>query len=227
MKYQGELALEEEVLQQLEEQGYERVNINSHEQLVQNFRAILNERNKENLNNTPLSDAEFSRLMVDISDKSVFESAMQLRDSYTLERDDESKVYLYFLNTDHWCQNKFQVTHQVSVEDQFKGRYDVTILINGLPLVQIELKRSGIAITQAFNQIERYRKHNYRGLFRFIQLFVVSNKKETRYYANSDKEIFKSFMFYWSDAQNRRINNLKEFIETFLDRCRIAKMISR
>ena len=227
MKYQGELALEEEVLQQLESQGYERVNINSHEQLVQNFRAILNERNKENLNNTPLSDAEFSRLMVDISDKSVFESAMQLRDSYTLERDDESKVYLYFLNTDHWCQNKFQVTHQVSVEDQFKGRYDVTILINGLPLVQIELKRSGIAITQAFNQIERYRKHNYRGLFRFIQLFVVSNKKETRYYANSDKEIFKSFMFYWSDAQNRRINNLKEFIETFLNRCRIAKMISR
>ena len=69
------------------------------------------------------------------------------------------------------------MTHQVSVEDQFKGRYDVTILINGLPLVQIELKRSGIAITQAFNQIERYRKHNYRGLFRFIQLFVVSNKK--------------------------------------------------
>ncbi|TBW80376.1 type I restriction endonuclease, partial [Staphylococcus hominis] len=118
--------------------------------------------------NTPLSDAEFSRLMVDISDKSVFESAMQLRDSYALERDDETKVYLYFFDTDHWCQNKFQVTHQVSVEDQFKGRYDVTILINGLPLVQIELKRSGIAITQAFNQIERYRKHNYRGLFRFI-----------------------------------------------------------
>lgn len=103
----------------------------------------------------------------------------------------------------------------------------MTLLINGLPLVQIELKRSGIAITQAFNQIERYRKHNYRGLFRFIQLFVVSNKKETRYYANSDKEIFKSFMFYWSDKDNRRINNLKEFIQDFLDRCRVAKMISR
>ncbi|MDU6092873.1 MAG: HsdR family type I site-specific deoxyribonuclease, partial [Staphylococcus lugdunensis] len=82
-------------------------------------------------------------------------------------------------------------------------------------------------ISQAFNQIERYRKHNYRGLFRFIQLFVVSNKKETRYYANSDKEIFKSLMFYWSDKDNRRINNLKEFIQEFLDRCRIAKMISR
>lgn len=227
MSYQGELALENEVIKQLESQGYERVILRNHDQLVNNFRQILNERTMDKLNNKPLSDTEFARLMTDISDKSVFESAMQLRDSYTLERDDESKVYLYFLDTEHWCQNKFQVTNQVSVDDKYKGRYDVTILINGLPLVQIELKRSGIAITQAFNQIERYRKHNYRGLFRFIQLFVVSNKKETRYYANSDKEIFKSFMFYWSDKDNRRINNLKEFIQDFLDRCRVAKMISR
>ncbi|MEL3745530.1 type I restriction endonuclease subunit R [Staphylococcus borealis] len=227
MSYQGELALENEVIKQLESQGYERVILRDHDQLVNNFRQILNARNMDKLNNKPLSDTEFTRLMTDISDKSVFESAMQLRDSYTLERDDESKVYLYFLDTEHWCQNKFQVTNQVSVDDKYKGRYDVTILINGLPLVQIELKRSGIAITQAFNQIERYRKHNYRGLFRFIQLFVVSNKKETRYYANSDKEIFKSFMFYWSDKDNRRINNLKEFIQDFLDRCRVAKMISR
>ncbi|MDT0705563.1 type I restriction endonuclease subunit R [Staphylococcus haemolyticus] len=227
MSYQGELALENEVIKQLESQGYERVILRDHDQLVNNFRQILNERNMDKLNNKPLTDTEFARLMTDISDKSVFESAMQLRDSYTLERDDESKVYLYFLDTEHWCQNKFQVTNQVSVDDKYKGRYDVTLLINGLPLVQIELKRSGIAITQAFNQIERYRKHNYRGLFRFIQLFVVSNKKETRYYANSDKEIFKSFMFYWSDKDNRRINNLKEFIQEFLDRCRVAKMISR
>ncbi|MCI2773905.1 type I restriction endonuclease subunit R [Staphylococcus petrasii] len=227
MSYQGELALENDVLKQLESQGYERVILRDHDQLVENFRQILNERNMERLNHKPLTDTEFARLMTDISDKSVFESAMQLRDSYTLERDDETKVYLYFLNTEHWCQNKFQVTNQVTVDDKYKGRYDVTILINGLPLVQIELKRSGIAITQAFNQIERYRKHNYRGLFRFIQLFVVSNKKETRYYANSDKKIYKSFMFYWSDKDNRRINNLKEFIQDFLDRCRIAKMISR
>lgn len=227
MSYQGELALENDVIKQLESQGYERIILRNHEQLVENFRQILNERNKENLKNRPLSDTEFARLMTDISDKSVFDSAMQLRDSYTLERDDESKVYLYFLDTEHWCQNKFQVMNQVTVDDKYKARYDVTLLINGLPLVQIELKRSGIAISQAFNQIERYRKHNYRGLFRFIQLFVVSNKKETRYYANSDKEIFKSLMFYWSDKDNRRINNLKEFIQEFLDRCRIAKMISR
>ncbi|MDU6597288.1 MAG: HsdR family type I site-specific deoxyribonuclease, partial [Veillonella sp.] len=103
----------------------------------------------------------------------------------------------------------------------------MTILINGLPLVQIELKRSGVAITEAFNQIERYRRQNYTGLFRYIQLFVVSNKMETRYYANSDREIFKGQMFYWSNEQNERINYLKDFIEDFLEPCHIAKMISR
>lgn len=101
MSYQGELALENEVIKQLESQGYERVILRNHDQLVNNFRQILNERNMDKLNNKPLTDTEFARLMTDISDKSVFESAMQLRDSYTLERDDESKVYLYFINTEH------------------------------------------------------------------------------------------------------------------------------
>ncbi|OHO67318.1 restriction endonuclease subunit R [Staphylococcus sp. HMSC036D05] len=227
MGYQSEYALEEDVIQQLVSQGYERVQLRDHAQLVDNFRAILNERNKDKLNGEPLTDAEFRRIMIDISDKSVFESAMILRDKYVLERDDETKVYLSFMDTHKWCKNKFQVTNQVTVEDQYKSRYDVTILINGLPLVQIELKRSGIAISQAFNQIERYRKQNYRGLFRFIQLFVISNKMETRYYANSDQKIFKSFMFYWSDKNNQRINVLKDFIQDFLSPCKVAKMISR
>ena len=121
--------------------------------------------------------------MTGINGKSVFDSAMQLRDSYVLKRDDDTDLYLNFMNLKQWCQNKFQVTNQISVKDKYKSRYDVTILINGLPLVQIELKRSGVAITEAFNQIERYRRQNYTGLFRYIQLFVVSNKMETRYYA--------------------------------------------
>ena len=165
--------------------------------------------------------------MTGINGKSVFDSAMQLRDSYVLKRDDDTDLYLNFMNLKQWCQNKFQVTNQISVKDKYKSRYDVTILINGLPLVQIELKRSGVAITEAFNQIERYRRQNYTGLFRYIQLFVVSNKMETRYYANSDREIFKGQMFYWSNEQNERINYLKDFIEDFLEPCHIAKMISR
>ncbi|MGW7988374.1 type I restriction endonuclease subunit R [Staphylococcus shinii] len=227
MGYQSEYGLEENVVKQLQDLGYERVSLRNEEQLKENFRRILNERNADKLEDTPISDSEFKRIMIDISDKSVFESAQILRDKYVLERDDETKVYLSLMNIKKWCQNTFQVTNQVSVNDTHKSRYDVTVLINGLPLVQIELKRSGVAITEAFNQIERYRRQNYTGLFRFIQMFVVSNKMETRYYANSDQKIMKSHMFYWSDEKNERINVLKDFIESFLEPCHIAKMISR
>lgn len=227
MGYQSEYGLEENVVKQLQDLGYERVSLRNEIQLKENFRRILNERNADKLEGTPISDSEFKRIMIDISDKSVFESAQILRDKYVLERDDETKVYLSLMNIKKWCQNTFQVTNQVSVNDTHKSRYDVTVLINGLPLVQIELKRSGVAITEAFNQIERYRRQNYTGLFRFIQMFVVSNKMETRYYANSDQKIMKSHMFYWSDEKNERINVLKDFIESFLEPCHIAKMISR
>ena len=227
MGYQSEYGLEENVVKQLQDLGYERVLLRNETQLKENFRRILNERNADKLEGTPISDSEFKRIMIDISDKSIFESAQILRDKYVLERDDETKVYLSLMNIKKWCQNTFQVTNQVSVNDTHKSRYDVTVLINGLPLVQIELKRSGVAITEAFNQIERYRRQNYTGLFRFIQMFVVSNKMETRYYANSDQKIMKSHMFYWSDEKNERINVLKDFIESFLEPCHIAKMISR
>ena len=102
-----------------------------------------------------------------------FESARILRDKMSLKRDDESEVYLSFWDTRNWCQNKFQITNQVSVDDTYKARYDVTILINGLPLVQIELKRRGIDINETFNQVMRYRKQNYTGLFHYIQLFII------------------------------------------------------
>ncbi|HHA5962223.1 TPA: type I restriction endonuclease subunit R [Staphylococcus aureus] len=227
MGYQSEYGLEENVVKQLQDLGYERVLLRNETQLKENFRRILNERNADKLEGTPISDSEFKRIMIDISDKSVFESAQILRDKYVLERDDETKVHLSLMNIKKWCQNTFQVTNQVSVNDTHKSRYDVTVLMNGLPLVQIELKRSGVAITEAFNQIERYRRQNYTGLFRFIQMFVVSNKMETRYYANSDQKIMKSHMFYWSDEKNERINVLKDFIESFLEPCHIAKMISR
>ncbi|MBH9580483.1 type I restriction endonuclease subunit R [Staphylococcus felis] len=227
MAYQSEFALENEVLQQLEHLGYERVNIHNVEQLYDNLRAIINERHEAKLEGKPLTDSEFQRLLTDINGKSVFDSAMQLRDRYILRRDDETVVSLELMNTKKWCQNKFQVTNQISVKDKYKSRYDVTILINGLPVTQIELKRSGVAISEAFNQIERYRRQNFTGLFRYLQLFVVSNKMETRYYANSDREILKAHMFYWTDEKNERINYLKDFIKDFLEPCHLAKMISR
>lgn len=152
--------------------------------------------------------------MTGINGKSVFDSAMQLRDSYVLKRDDDTDLYLNFMNLKQWCQNKFQVTNQISVKDKYKSRYDVTILINGLPLVQIELKRSGVAITEAFNQIERYRRQNYTGLFRYIQLFVVSNKMETRYYATAYREIFKDKCFIGVMNKMSVLTILKTLLKT-------------
>ncbi|PTG10686.1 restriction endonuclease subunit R [Staphylococcus chromogenes] len=228
MAYQSEFALENEVIQQLVGLGYEKVAIHNVEAMHQNLRQIINERHWDKLEGKALTDSEFDRLMTDINHKTVFDSAKLLRDKYVLRRDDEKTVvYIELLNTRKWCQNKFQVTNQISVTDRYKSRYDVTLLINGLPLVQIELKRSGVAITEAFNQVKRYRRQNFTGLFRFIQLFVVSNKMETRYFANSDKDWYKSHMFYWSDDKNERINHLKDFVHAFLEPCHIAKMISR
>lgn len=227
MVYQSEFALENEMMEQLESNGYETVTIRNEQQLLDNFRAILNERHADKFKDQPLTDREFQRLLTMINGKSIFESARILRDKLPLKRDDETEEYLSFLDTKNWCKNKFQITNQVSVNDKYKARYDVTILVNGLPLVQIELKRRGVDINEAFNQVMRYRKQNYTGLFRYIQLFVISNGVETRYLSNNDGDILKSHMFYWSDKDNKRINNLSDFTNSFLRPCQLAKMISR
>lgn len=227
MVYQSEFALENEMMEQLESNGYETVTIRNEQQLLDNFRAILNERHADKFKDQPLTNKEFQRLLTMINGKSIFESARILRDKLPLKRDDETEEYLSFLDTKNWCKNKFQITNQVSVNDKYKARYDVTILVNGLPLVQIELKRRGVDINEAFNQVMRYRKQNYTGLFRYIQLFVISNGVETRYLSNNDGDILKSHMFYWSDKDNKRINNLSDFTNSFLRPCQLAKMISR
>lgn len=227
MSYQSEYELEQALIEQLKGNSYETVTINNDQQMLDNFRAILNERHADKLDGEPLTDKEFQRLLTMINGKGIFESARILRDKLPLKRDDESEVYLSFLDTRNWCKNKFQVTNQVAVEDKYKARYDVTILINGLPLVQIELKRRGVDINEAFNQVMRYRKQNFTGLFRYIQMFVISNGIETRYISNNDGEIFKSHMFYWSDKNNKRINTLSDFADSFLRPCHLAKMISR
>ncbi|SOC40750.1 type I restriction endonuclease subunit R [Salinicoccus kekensis] len=227
MSTQSELALESKVMDQLERVGYERAAIHNNESLEENFRLILNERHADKLDGQPLTDSEFKRLMIQINNKSVFDSARILRDKFVLKRDDETELYLEFFDSKNWCRNKFQVTNQISVEDKYKGRYDVTVLINGLPVMQIELKRRGVAINEAFNQVERYRRHNFTGLFRYTQLFVLSNYNDTRYYANNDKEIYKSHMFYWTDEENNRLTNVHEFIDSFMLPHHLAKMIGR
>lgn len=225
--YESESRLEEKLINQLIKQGYRKVQIDTVKDLERNFREQINEHNKFRLEEKPLSDKEFERLMIKISGKGVFQSAKELRQLQDIQRDDGTIAYIELFNSREWCQNIFQVTHQTTIEGKYTNRYDVTLLINGLPLVQIELKRRGIDMKEAFNQIKRYKRHSYSGLYKFIQIFIISNGVDTKYFANGDQELNYGFTFYWTDEDNERINNLEQFGLTFLERCQISKVIAR
>ncbi|MBT4668522.1 MAG: type I restriction endonuclease subunit R, partial [Candidatus Ruthia sp.] len=148
MATQSEQALENQLIKQLESLEYERVAVISEDELLANLQRQLEKHNK-----TTFSEIEFKRITNHLNKGNVFDKAKILRDKFVLVRDDGTNSYIEFLDTEHWCQNLFQVTNQVTIEGNYKNRYDVTILINGLPLVQIELKRRGVELKQAFNQI--------------------------------------------------------------------------
>ncbi|MGL5085739.1 MAG: type I restriction endonuclease, partial [Clostridium sp.] len=227
MTYQSEQELENSLIDQLVAQGYSRVVIADEDMLKANFRKILFEHNKEKLNNIPFTDKEFNRILIHLEGKSIFSSSKLLRDKYVLEREDGTDVYIEFLNTKDFMKNKFQVTNQVTMASKYVNRYDVTILINGLPIVQVELKKRGLDLKEAFNQIERYRKHSYKGLYRFIQCFVVTNGVDTKYFSNTDKKLNFNFTFFWSDDKNKRISNLSAYAKTFLDRYTLNNIIGK
>ena len=226
MAYQSEAQLEQQLIEQLQSQNYEQIMLADYDALLRNFKIQFEAFNAEKLDGKPLSDKEWERVLNYVNGKSIFESAKLLRDKFVLERDDGSKPYLRFLDEDH-TKNRFQVTHQTTVVGKYTNRYDVTLLINGLPLVQIELKRRGVDIKEAVNQIMRYRKHSYQGLYHFIQIFIVSNGIDTKYFANSDKDILYSHTFFWTDDNNIRVTNLKDFSIVFLARDLLIKMLTR
>ena len=139
---------------------------------------------------------------------------------------------MQLLNIEHWCRNQFQVTRQVTMDKgTYKNRYDVTLLINGLPLVQIELKRRGLEMKEAFNQINRYKRHSFwssRGLFNYVQLFIISNGVNTKYLANSGEQLLPfKFTNYWADTHNHKITQLTDFADAFLEKCHLSKMICK
>lgn len=224
MSTQSEAILEENLLKQLVSLGYEKVLIRDEAELLANLKKQLEKHNK-----TTLDDIEFSRILNHLNKGNVFEKAKILRDKYALVREDGTTKYIEFIDSEHWCQNLFQVTHQVTIEGSYKNRYDVTILINGLPLVQIELKRRGLELKEAFNQINRYQRHSYganSALFHYVQIFVISNGVNTKYYANNRHQSFKQ-TFFWADKENKNITNLNEFTDVFLEPCHISKMICK
>jgi len=224
--YQSEAELENQLIKQLNDQDYVSVEINDYDALLANFREQFCKFNAGKLNGKPLTDKEWERLTNYMLGNSVFESAKILRDKYVLERDDGTKVYVSFIDEDH-TKNIYQVTHQTTVVGKYVNRYDVTLLCNGLPLVQIELKRRGMDLREAINQIMRYKKHSYIGLYRYIQMFVVSNGVDTKYFANTDRDLMYSLTFFWTDENNVRITKLKDFSVTFLARDHVNRMLNR
>lgn len=225
MGYQSEAELELQFIDQLNKQGYSTVSIPDYDTLLENFKVQFEAFNADKLDK-PLTDKEWERILNLMLGKSVFQSAKILRDKFVLEREDGTKVYLSFFSNDH-TKNIFQVTHQTTVVGKYVNRYDVTLLVNGLPLIQVELKRRGIDIREAVNQVMRYKKHSYNGLYHYIQIFIVSNGVDTKYFANSDREMLHSLAFFWTDFDNVRLTNLKDFSIVFLARDHIIKMLAR
>ena len=225
MSKQPEQILEEQLVEQLQKLNYGLVHIKDEKELIANLKIQL-----EKHNNIKFSDKEFEKVLNILSKGSVFEKAGTLREKQHIVRDNGDNLYFEFIQTEHWCQNQFQVTHQVTIEGKYKNRYDVTLLINGLPLVQIELKRRGLELKEAFNQINRYQRHSFganSGLYQYIQIFVISNGVNTKYYANNRFQSFKQ-TFYWTDRENKRLTNiLNGFTSEFLEPCHISKMICR
>ena len=240
-----EYEVEEIFINQLEkEQGYSYIDMANYDDVLANFRVQFCKVNEKALIDAKgvaeLSDSEFSKILLRLDNHTIYESAKILREKWVLELDNGRTIYAEFLTSDT-DRNTYQVTHQITMDKahkddvEYKNRYDVTVLINGLPLVQIELKRSGVELNEAINQINRYRTYSFKGLFRYIQIFVVSNSVQTKYFANanerradgSEQLILKSLAFYWTDRNNVRINRLGEFTQDFFDKFSLTEMLTK
>lgn len=226
---QSEEVLEQGLIKTLKEMGYEYISIKEEENLWANFKMQLEKHNRKELalhGRDHLTDKEFDKILLYLEGGTRFEKAKKLRDLKDFQLENGERVWIEFINKQQWCQNEFQVSNQITVEGRKKCRYDVTILVNGLPLVQIELKRRGVELKEAYNQIQRYHKTSFHGLFDYIQLFVISNGVNTRYFANNPNCGYK-FTFNWTDAENIPFNDLGKFAYFFFDKCNLGKMISK
>ena len=222
--YQTEGNLEREFIRDLQAQGYEYLQeINGHDALVKNLRIQL-----QRLNNVVFSDAEWRRFLEEYLDKpsdSLIEKTHKIHDDYIYDFvfDNGRIQNIYLLDKRNLANNTLQVINQFEQTGSYDNRYDATILVNGLPLVHIELKKRGVAIREAFNQIHRYSKESFNkenSLFKYIQIFVISNGTDTRYFANTTKRDKNSYDFTmnWATAKNTLIKDLKDFTATFLQK---------
>ncbi|MBR7023668.1 MAG: type I restriction endonuclease subunit R, partial [Bacteroidales bacterium] len=211
-----------------------RPDINDRDSLERNFREKF-----QTLNRCHLTDNEFVRLLEEISDADVFVSSKRLRERNTFMREDGTPLQYSLVNIKDWCKNDYEVIHQlrINTRNSFQ-RYDVILLINGLPVVQIELKTLDVSPRRAMQQIVDYKNDVGNGytnsLLCFMQMFIVSNQHNTYYFANNNKEHFNFNaeekylpVYQWADEKNNKITGLEAFSEVFLQKCRLGEMISR
>jgi type I restriction enzyme R subunit len=245
--YQTEAELEESFINQLISQGYDYLPIKNEKDLIQNLRRQL-----EKINNYTFTDSEWERFFKECianPNEGIVEKTRKIQQDYiqVLKRDDGTTKNIYLLHKDNIHDNYLQVINQYEeTEGRRKTRYDVTILVNGLPLVHIELKRRGVAIREAFNQIRRYQRDSFwasSGLFEYVQIFVISNGTHTKYYSNTTrdthiremsgdqttKKTSNSFEFtsYWADANNKIIPDLMDFTKTFFAKHTLLSILTK
>lgn len=226
--------LEDALIDKLLELKYTNKSITDLDSLNANFREKFNE-----LNQVQLTDNEFQRLLEENISADVFTCAQRLREQHVFDREDGTPLYYKLVNTKDWCKNDFEVIRQFRLNTKNSyHRYDVIILINGLPLVQIELKTLDISPRRAMQQIINYKNDVGNGyfdtLFAFTQLFIVTNQKQTMYFSNNQPQHFnfnadEQFLpiYHWAKEDNQKVNNLHEFADKFLNKCKLGKMISR
>lgn len=246
--YQSEAELEAHFIKMLENLGYEYINITDEKNLIQNLRVQI-----EGLNDYKFSDSEWGEFFknnIAGSNENHIDKTHRIQMDYiqNLKRDNGQTINIKLIDTKNIHNNKLQVINQYKEEvSKHKARYDVTILVNGLPLVHIELKRRGVSIREAFNQIERYKRDNFgasSGLFEYIQIFVISNGTNTKYYSNTtrhsqiiemqnkneaSKKTSNSFEFtsFWADANNNKIPDLVDFTKTFFAKHTILSVLTK
>ncbi len=245
--YQSEAELEEAFIKQLERQAYQYLTFSSEEELITNLRTQL-----EKLNGYSFSDEEWTRFFktnIASANDGIVEKTRRIQDDYiqVLECDDGTSKNIYLIDKRNIHNNHLQVINQYTQAGTYENRYDVTILVNGLPLVHVELKRRGVAIKEAFNQIERYQRDSFwsgSGLFEYIQIFVISNGTHTKYYSNTTrnshiqenkskrkggKKTSNSFEFtsWWASADNEPIRDLIPFTKTFFAKHTLLNVLTR
>ena len=249
LSYQSEAALEKEFIHQLEKQAYEYITFPSEEALVANLRTQL-----ETLNHYSFTDSEWERFFTEKiarRNDSILEKTRRIQEDHiqVLVRDSGESKNIRLIDKERIHNNRLQVTHQYRVENgAHDSRYDVTILVNGLPLVHVELKRRGVALKEAFNQINRYQRDSFwagTGLFDYVQVFVISNGTHTKYYSNTTRRdhitedrpgrpqakaaTSDSFEFtcWWTDARNHQITRLEDFTRTFFAKHTLLAILTR